>query len=69
MHLEIVDFNCRDYNVKCGYSKGVVTSIYSLIQIHDDDKSLTPNVGIAIVRIFFTTVFYFHFGPFNARRT
>jgi hypothetical protein len=53
MHLQIVNFDCRNYNVKCGYSKGVVTSICSLIQTPDDDKSLTPNVGIAIAGIFF----------------
>ncbi len=31
MHLQIVDFDCRNYNVKCGYCKGIVTSICSLI--------------------------------------
>jgi hypothetical protein len=67
MHLQIVNFNCTNYNVKCGYCKGVVTSIYSLIQIHDDDKPLTPNMGIAIVRIFLVMILYLHFGPFNAR--
>jgi hypothetical protein len=46
MHLQIMDFNCINYNVKCGYCKGIVTSIYSLIQIHDDDKPIPPNVGI-----------------------
>jgi hypothetical protein len=69
MHLQIVDFNCINYNVKCGYYKGVVTSICSLIQIHDNDKALTPNVGIAIARFFFVAVFYLHFGPFNAKCT
>jgi hypothetical protein len=48
MHLQIVDFNYRNYNVKCGYCKGVVTSICSLIQTHDDEKPLTPNVSIEI---------------------
>jgi hypothetical protein len=52
MHLQIVDFNCINYNVKCGYCKRVLTSICSLIQIHDDNKPLTLNVGIAIVGIF-----------------
>jgi len=52
MHLQIVDFDCKNYNVKCGYCKRVVTSINSLIQICDDDKPLTPNVGIVIAGIF-----------------
>jgi hypothetical protein len=26
-------------------------------------KPLTPNVGIAIARIFLTTILYLHFGP------
>jgi hypothetical protein len=69
MHLQIVDFDCRNYNVKCGYCKGVVTSICSLIQTHDNDKALTPNVGIVIARFFWVIVFYLHFGPFNARCT
>jgi hypothetical protein len=59
MHLQIVDFNCKNYNVKCGYCKGVVTYICSLIQICDDDKPLTPNVGIAIVGIFQQQSFIF----------
>jgi hypothetical protein len=63
MHLQIVDFDYKKYNVKCGYCKRVVTSIYSLIQTHDDDKPLTPNVGIAILEILLATVFYLHFGP------
>ncbi len=46
MHLQIVNFDYRNYNVKCGYCKGVVTSICSLIQTCDDDKPLTPNVSI-----------------------
>jgi len=53
MHLQIVDLDYRNYNVKCGYCKGVVTYIYSLIQNRDDDKPLTPNVGIIIAGIFF----------------
>jgi hypothetical protein len=53
MHLQIVDFKCRNYNVKCGYYKGVATSICNLIQTCDDDKQLTPNVGIAIAGIVF----------------
>jgi hypothetical protein len=53
MHLQIMDFDCRNYNVKCGYCKGVVTFICSLIQTHGDDKQLTPNVGIAIVGFVF----------------
>jgi hypothetical protein len=69
MHLQIVDFNCKNYNVKCGYCKRVVTYICSLIQIRDDNKPLTPNVGIAIARIFFAVVLYFQFGPFNAKCT
>jgi hypothetical protein len=67
MHLQIVDFNCKNYNVKCGYCKGVVTSICSLIQTCDDKKPLTPNVGIAIMGIFLAMFFSLHFGPFNAR--
>jgi hypothetical protein len=66
MHLQIVDFNYINYNVKCGYCKGVVTYICSLIQTRDDDKPLTPNVGIVIVRIILATIPYLHFGPFNA---
>jgi hypothetical protein len=69
MHLQIVDFNCKNYNVKCGYCKGIVTSTCSLIQTHDDEKPLTPNVGIGIVGIFLAVVVYLHFGPFNARCT
>ncbi len=67
MHLQIVNFDCKSYNVKCEYCKGVVTSICSLIQTHDDDKSLTPNVSIVIVGIFLVMVIYLHFGPCNAR--
>jgi hypothetical protein len=52
IHLQIADFDCRNYNVKCAYCKGVVTSICNLIQTRDNDKSLTPNVGIAIAGIF-----------------
>jgi hypothetical protein len=52
MHLQIVDFDYINYNVKCGYCKRVVTYICSLIQTHNDDKPLTPNVGIAIAGIF-----------------
>ncbi len=66
MHLQFVDFDCKNYNVKCGYYKKVVTSICNLIQTRDDDKPLTPNVDIAIVGIFLATVLYFCFGPFNA---
>jgi hypothetical protein len=69
MHLQIVDFNCKNYNVKYGYCKGVVTFIYNSIQTCDDNKPLTPNVGIAIMGIFWAVVFYLHFGPFNARCT
>jgi hypothetical protein len=58
MHLQIVDFNHRNYNVKCGYCKGVITYICSLIQTRDDDKPLTPNVGIAIARIVLAAVLY-----------
>jgi hypothetical protein len=58
MHLQIVDFNYRNYNVKCGYCKGVITYICSLIQTRDDDKPLTPNVGIAIARIVLAAVLY-----------
>jgi hypothetical protein len=39
---------------------------FSLIQTHDDNKPLTPNVGIAIIGIFWAIVLYLHFGPFNA---
>jgi hypothetical protein len=53
MHLQIVDLNCKNYNVKCEYCKGVVKSICSLIQTHDNDKPITSNVGIAIVGICF----------------
>jgi hypothetical protein len=67
MHLQIVDFDCQNYNVKCGYCKTVVTYICSLIQTRDDDKPLTPNVDIPIVRIFLALVLYLHFGPFNTR--
>jgi hypothetical protein len=63
MHLQIVDFDYKNYNVKCGYCKRVVTSICSLIQNHDDNKPLTPNVGIAIAGIFLATILYLHFGP------
>jgi hypothetical protein len=66
MHLQIVDFECKNYNVKCGYYKKVAMSICSLIQTHDYDKPLSPNVGIAIVGIFLVAVLYLHFGPFNA---
>jgi hypothetical protein len=52
MHLQIVDFDYKNYNVKCGHYKRVVTSIYNLIQTHDDNKPLTPNVGIAIANFF-----------------
>ncbi len=69
MHLQIVDFDCKNYNVKCGYCKGIVTSICNLIQTHDDNKPLTPNLGIIIVGIFLATVLYLHFGPLNARCT
>jgi hypothetical protein len=48
-----VDFDCRNYNVKCEYYKGIITSIYSLIQTCDDHKPLTSNVGITIAGIFF----------------
>jgi hypothetical protein len=61
-----VEFDCKSYNVKCGYCKGVVTYICSLIQTHDDDKPLTPNVGIVIAGMFLAVVLYLHFGPFNA---
>jgi hypothetical protein len=67
LHLQIVDFNYKNYNVKCGYCKGVVTFICGLIQTRDDDKPLTPNVGITIVGIFLAMVLYLHFGPFKAR--
>jgi hypothetical protein len=67
MHLQIIDFDYKNYNVECGYCKQVVTSICSLIQTHDYDKLLTPNVGIAIVGMFLAAVLYLHFGPFNAR--
>jgi hypothetical protein len=53
MHLQIVHFNCKNYNVKCGYYKGVVTYIYSSIQTCDDNEPLMPNVGIAIAGIVF----------------
>jgi hypothetical protein len=66
MHLQFVDFDCKNYNVKCGYYKKVVTSICNLIQTRDDDKPLTPNVDIAIVGMFLAMVLYFRFGPFNA---
>jgi hypothetical protein len=69
MHLQIVDFDCRNYNIKCKYYKGIVKYSCNLIQVHDDDKPLTPNVGIAIIEIVLVTVLYFHFGPFNARCT
>jgi hypothetical protein len=69
MHSQIVDFDCITYNVKCGYCKGVVTYICSLIQTCDDSKPLTPNVGIAIAGIFLVVVLYLHFGPFNAKYT
>ncbi len=69
MHLQILDFDCKNYNVKCGYCKGVVTSICSLIQICDGDKPLIPNVGIVIAGSFLVVVLYFHFGPFNERCT
>ncbi len=69
MHLQIVNFDCRNYNVKCGYCKGVITFICSLIQTHDDDKPLTLNVGNAIARVFLVVVLYLYFGPFNARCT
>ncbi len=69
MHLQIVDFDCKNYNIKCGYCKGIVTSICNLIQTRDDDKPLTPNVGIIIVGIFLAAVLYLHFGPLNARCT
>jgi hypothetical protein len=52
MHLQIVNFDYKNYNVKCGYCEGVVTSICSLIQICDDDKPLTPNVNIVIANFF-----------------
>ncbi len=39
--LQIMDFDYKKYNVKCGYCKGVVTFICSLIQTRDDDKPLT----------------------------
>jgi hypothetical protein len=60
MHLQIVDFDCKNYNVKCGYCKGIVKSICNLIQTRDDHKPLTPNADIAITRIFLAVVFYFH---------
>ncbi len=63
MHLQIVNFDYKIYNVNCGYCKRVVTYTWSLIQTHDDNKPLTPNVGIAIARIFLAVVFYLHFGP------
>ncbi len=69
MHFQIVNFNYRNYNVECGYCKGVVTSICSLIQTCDDEKPLTPNVSIAIIGIFLMAILYLHFGPFNARYT
>jgi hypothetical protein len=69
MHLQIMDFNYINYNVKCEYCKGVVTYICNLIQTSGDNKPLTPNVGIAIVGIFWVVVLYLHFGPFNARCT
>ncbi len=50
MHLQIVDFDYINYNVKCRYCKRVVTYICNLIQIRDDDKPLTPNVGIVIAK-------------------
>jgi len=52
MHLQIVDFNCKNYNVKCGYCKGVVIFICNLIQTRDDEKPLTPIVGITIAGMF-----------------
>ncbi len=69
MHLQIVNFDCKNNNVECGYCKGVVTSICSLIQTCDDAKPLTPNVNIAIAGILLVAVLYLHFGPFNARCT
>jgi hypothetical protein len=57
MHLQIVDFDCKNYNGKCGYYKKVVTFICNLIQTHDDDKPLTPNVDIAIVGFFWQRSF------------
>ncbi len=53
VHLQIVDFDCKNYDEKCEYCKGVITFICSLIQICDDDKPLIPNVGIAITGIIF----------------
>ncbi len=37
MYLQIMDFDYKNYNVKCGYCKGVVTSICSLIETGDDN--------------------------------
>jgi hypothetical protein len=69
MQLQIVDFNYKNYNVKCGYCKGIVTYVCRLIQTHDDNKTLTPNVGIAIGGFFLPMILYFHFGPFNVNCT
>jgi hypothetical protein len=59
----------KNYNVKGGYYR-VVTYIGSLIPMSDDDKPLTPNVGITIVGFFLVAILnYLDFGPFNARYT
>ncbi len=60
MHLQIVDFNCKNYNVKCGYCKWPTNIYFNHIQTHDDNKSLTLNAGIAIMGIFLATILYFH---------
>jgi hypothetical protein len=52
MHLQIVNFDYKNCNVKCGYCEGVVTFICSLIQTCDDNKPLTPNVNIVIADFF-----------------
>jgi len=55
MHLQIVDFNYKNYNVKCGYWQRSCNIYFNFIQTHDENKQLTPNVGIAIVGIFWAT--------------
>lgn len=50
------------------YYNEAPNSYFSPIQTFDDDKLLTPNVGITIIGDFSTLVLnlYLHFGRFNA---
>jgi hypothetical protein len=64
-----MDFNYKNYNVKCGYCKWPTNIYFNHIQTHENNKSLTLNVGIAITGIFLPTIIYLHFEPFNARCT